>query len=175
MYINLETFQKYSNIFTDNTELQQSYINAAENIVENYLGYSLTRKNYVSILNGSNSKYLQLRVKPINELISVNINEQEIDITEFNIEEEFILRNNDIFPEGINISVEYNAGYNTEDIPEIICLTILRIAALLQSESDSNIGITSKSFGDNGARTFINYTNFDKYLSPISSYKLIII
>ena len=58
-------------------------------------------------------------------------------------------------------------------LPEIIKSSILRIAALLQSESDSNTGITSKSFGDSGSRTFINYTNFDKYLSPISNYRLL--
>jgi hypothetical protein len=53
---------------------------------------------------------------------------------------------------------------NTSNIPDIIKLTVLRIAALLQSESDSNIGVTSKSFADSGTRTFVNYTNFDKYL-----------
>jgi hypothetical protein len=60
-------------------------------------------------------------------------------------------------------------------MPYIIKLTVLRIAALLQAESDSNIGITSKSFGESGSRTFINYTNFDKYLLPIANYKLLVV
>ena len=58
-------------------------------------------------------------------------------------------------------------------IPQVIIMTVLRIAAILMSESDSNIGVTSKSFGDSGGRTFINYTNFDKYLLPLSSYRLL--
>jgi hypothetical protein len=60
-------------------------------------------------------------------------------------------------------------------MPYIIKLTVLRIAALLQAESDSNIGITSKSFAESGSRTFINYTNFDKYLLPVAGYKLLVV
>lgn len=200
MYCSLETFQKYSNVFSDNTELQESYINAAENIVESYLGYSLKKANYVAIINGTGNELLSLKVKPITKIISVSINGIEKNIDEFNTEEEFLIYSKDIFPEGIkNITVEFEAGYsvdttindlneldggNAEDIinetirsniPKIILLTILRIAALLQSESDSNIGITSKTFGDSGTRTFINYTNFDKYLIPLNHYKLLII
>jgi hypothetical protein len=60
-------------------------------------------------------------------------------------------------------------------MPKTIYLTIMRIAALLQSESDSNIGVTSKSFADSGTRTFMNFTNFDKYLVQLSAYKLVVI
>ena len=62
---------------------------------------------------------------------------------------------------------------NRNAIPAVILNTVMRIAALLQSEEDSNIGVTSKSFGESGSRTFINYTNFEKYLSPLSKYCLI--
>jgi hypothetical protein len=61
------------------------------------------------------------------------------------------------------------------DMPVIFKQTALRIAALLATEANDNIGITSKQFGDSGSRTFINYTNFDKYLFPLSKYKLIVI
>jgi hypothetical protein len=62
-----------------------------------------------------------------------------------------------------------------QDMPAIFKQTALRIAALLATEANDNIGITSKQFGDSGSRTFISYTNFDKYLSPLSKYKLIVI
>jgi len=65
-----------------------------------------------------------------------------------------------------------NVNIETE-IPEIIKLTIMRIGALLLSESDSNIGVTSKSFSDSGTRTFINTVNYDKYLIQISQYRII--
>jgi hypothetical protein len=58
-------------------------------------------------------------------------------------------------------------------MPKIITMTVLRIASILESESNSNIGVTSKSFGDSGSRSFINYTNFDKYLLPINGYRLL--
>jgi len=116
MVITLEQFQKYSNVFTDNTELQETYIQSAQNIIYDYLGYNIEDK----ILN--------------------------------------------------SITGELE---NVIDIPEIIKMTILRIATLLQSESDSNIGITSKSFGDSGNRTFFNTVNFDKYLIQISQYRKI--
>jgi len=68
-----------------------------------------------------------------------------------------------------------NAGFaeSGSPLPEIIRGTILRIAALLLTESEGNIGITGKSFAESGSRTFVSFTNFDKYLGPISGYKLI--
>jgi hypothetical protein len=117
MYIDLETFQKYTNVFQDDNGLQQSYIDSAIDIINGYLGYNPEEKILID-----------------NEL-------------------------NDISPE--------------YEIPSIIKMTALRIAALLQSESDSNIGITSKSFGESGARTFINTVNYDKYLVMISNYRII--
>jgi hypothetical protein len=63
----------------------------------------------------------------------------------------------------------------SEEMPAIFKQTALRIAALLATEANDNIGVTSKQFGDSGSRTFINYTNFDKYLLPLSKYKLIVI
>jgi hypothetical protein len=66
-------------------------------------------------------------------------------------------------------------GVIETSMPVIFKQTVLRIAALLLTEADNNIGITSKSFGDMGSRTFISYTNFDKYLYPLSKYRLIII
>jgi len=116
MIVLLSEFQKYSNVFNENEELQKSFIYSANNIVSDYLGYDPEFK----LLN------------PKTGLIE-------------------------------DISV----------VLEIIKLTVMRIAAILQTESDSNIGITSKSFGDSGSRTFINTTNFDKYLIQLSQYRVI--
>jgi hypothetical protein len=84
-------------------------------------------------------------------------------------------------PDFTIFEIAYGGGCNnigvieTNAIPAVFKQTILRIAALLLAESDNNIGISSKTFGDSGTRTFINYTNFDKYLSVLSRYKLITI
>jgi hypothetical protein len=183
-YVSVEELQKYSNVYND-VVLQQSYINSAENIVNTYLGYSPTLHEYTYFCMGNGTHELQLRAKPITTLISVEINGEIISLSEFYtvMNSEFLYYNK-IFPCGDNIKVEYDAGWgitvdddqaNSEYLPEIIKMTVLRIASILQAESDSNIAISSKSFSESGTRTFINYTDYSKYLLPISTYKLIVI
>jgi hypothetical protein len=184
-YVPVTELQKYSNVHGENS-LQQSYIDSAENIVNAYLGYSPTLHAYNQISDGSGTHELQLKAKPIQTISDVEINGESIPSSEFHntICSEFIYYNK-IFSHGKrNIKIEYNAGWgitpdddvaNSEHLPEIIKMTVLRIATLLQSESDGNIGVTSKSFADSGNRTFVNTVNFDKYLIQISSYKLLVI
>jgi len=118
MIVTLEQFQRYTNVFTDNEELQKSYIYSATDIVTDYLSY--------------NPRYKIL-----------------------------------------NTSGELDDVINIDDIPEIIKLTVMRIGALLQVEGDSNIGVTSKQFSEGGSRTFINTTDFFKYLIQLSKYRKI--
>lgn len=210
----INQFQKYTNVFTDNIELQKAYLKSAKEIVEDYLGYKLKKGKYISVLNGNGTEVLQLLAKPIIQILSVEINENEIDLDEVYTINEYLYLKNGIFPMG-RITVEYIAGYNINfsdnenegnnpdfgsiidggnadnidenieidgndngtdkikfDLPNIILMTIFRIASLLQSESDSNIGVTSKSFGDSGNRTFVNTVNFDKYLIQLAKYRI---
>jgi hypothetical protein len=212
-YVTIGEFQKYSNVVTEDTALQRSYIASAENIVENYLGYSPLFRQYSHMLSGNGEKVIRLKAKPIQSLLEVVINGNYIPTTEFLIENEFIYSTGVTFLEGANnVRISYFAGYSvgysvpdneeeTDDeitdggnafsnfdeendgggsmvntnMPNVIKLTVLRIAALLQTESDNSIGVTSVSFGESGGRSFLNYTNFDKYLTPISKYKLLTI
>lgn len=59
------------------------------------------------------------------------------------------------------------------EIPEVIKLTILRIATLMLMEGGENIGVSGKSFADN-SRTFISYTNYSKYLSPLQTFRKVV-
>jgi hypothetical protein len=184
-YVSVEEFKKYTQTH-DEDDLIQSYIDSSENIVNTYLGYSPTLHNYDQYFNGSGTNELQLKSKPIQSMISIEINGESIPLSEFynTINSEFIYYNK-IFPCGKrNIKVEYDAGWgtiidndkrNSKYLPEIIKMTVLRIASLLETESNGNIGITSKSFSDSGTRTFINTVNFDKYLIQLSNYKLMVI
>ena len=108
--------------------------------------------------------------KPIQEIKSIKINGNEENI------ENYFFRNGSIFIKNGNLKngnyeVSFVAGF--EEIPAIIKLTILRIAGILQTESNGNIGITSKSFSESGNRTFVNTTNFDKYLILLSDYRIL--
>jgi hypothetical protein len=183
-YVPVEELQKYSNVHGE-PALQQGYVDAAENIVNAYLGYSPALHGYTQYFDGTGTNELQLKAKPV-ALTAVEINGETIPLSEFygTPDSEFIYYNK-VFPCGKkNVTVTYNAGWgitpdddeaNSEYLPGIIKLTVLRIAALLQTESDNNIGVTSKSFADSGTRTFVNTVNFDKYLIQISGYKILVI
>jgi hypothetical protein len=184
-YVSADDLQAYSGVHED-AALQQNCVDAAENIVNAYLGYSPALHSYIHCFDGNGASELQLKARPITALIGVEINGAAIPPGEFQIypDNEFLYYR-EIFPSGRrNIKVDYDAGWgvtvdddeaNRDYIPGIIRMTVLRIAALLQTESDGNIGVTSKSFADSGARTFVNTVNFDKYLVQISSYKLLVI
>ncbi len=53
-----------------------------------------------------------------------------------------------------------------KELPAAVPLSVLRIATLMLSETGGNIGLTGKVFGDN-SRTFVNYSNYRKYLQPL--------
>jgi hypothetical protein len=185
-YVNIEELKEYSGAH-DEDNLLQNYIDSAEDIVNTYLGYSPTLHNYIQYFDGTGTYELQLKAKPIINIISVEIDGQSISLSEFyNTTNDEFLYYSKIFPVGRrNIKVEYNAGWGYEPdyddltkgtyLPMIIKMTVLRIASILQSESNQNIGVSSKSFGDSGTRTFINYTDYSKYLLPISIYKILVI
>jgi hypothetical protein len=184
-YVSVEEFKKYSGVYEEN-DTQKIYIAAAENTVNNFLGYSPTLHSYTQYFDGAGTHKLALTARPIKTLASVEINGANIPLDEFYYanDSEFLCYKSR-YPFGKrNIKVAYTAGYgdtpgndvlNGSFLPAAIRMSVLRIAALLQSESDENIGVTSKSFADSGARTFTNFTSFDKYLSPISFYKLVVI
>lgn len=169
MYVPIETFQAYTNVYSDNTELQECYITAAEEVVQNYLGYSPVKKSYRMDFLGDGTNDVTLKAKPV-RLTKIAINGFSVAPEEFTVTNEYIYFKQEVFPDGDRITIEYEAGY--DKIPEIIEITVLRIAALLMTESDGNIGITGKQFAESGSRTFTNFTNFDKYLLPLSHYKL---
>ena len=78
-----------------------------------------------------------------------------------------------VFPRGEdNIRVSLTAGWDAEAMPSVVTLSILRIATLMLSETGGNIGLTGKSFADN-SRTFINYSNYRKYLQPLDGLRII--
>ena len=57
-----------------------------------------------------------------------------------------------------------------ESVPDLVRLTVMRIATLMLMETGENIGVTGKSFADN-SRSFISYTNYSKYLNPLQTFR----
>lgn len=167
----LKAFNTYTNDYEDTPEvndLKIQYIISAKEIVENYLGYRLDIHDVVEdhVFTGSNDIYL--REFPVQEVYSVKVNGKYLPAPLFSLRGDHVRINDFCHCHHGEIEVEYCAGFRK--IPDLITQTILRIAALLKTESNSNIGITSKSYSD-GSRSFLNFNDFSKYLNPLYPFK----
>jgi hypothetical protein len=209
-YTPIALFKTYANVHQDDEEILSVYLDAAESIVEQHLGYSPEYQHYTHRLSGNGGDAISLMAMPVHTIQEVIIDGAHIPVEQCYVIGQFLYSKEVIFSDKNrhNVIVSYTAGYDTTPsptvtdgddtvidggdafsdyagegettgaliippMPRIITITALRIASILLSESDSNIGVTSKSFGDSGGRTFINYTNFDKYLLPLSAYRLL--
>ena len=168
MIITKEELQGYSGVeFESGNNIAELFIGAAQNITENYLGYEIESKEYTKHFELHSSNVIKVGVKNITAVAEISVNGTLVE--DYYIDDDKIILKQPVISD--NIIVKFTAGFST-DLPQIIKLTVLRIAALLQTESNNNIGISGKSFMD-GSRTFISYTNYDKYLIACSKYKLI--
>ena len=168
MVVTKEELQGFTGVeFENGNNIAELFIGSAQNIVENYLGYEIESKEYVKHFALHSSNIVKCGVKNITAVSEITIDGTLVE--DYYIDNDKIILKNPVISD--NIIVKFTAGF-AADLPQIIKLTVLRIAALLQTESNNNIGISGKSFID-GSRTFTNFTNFSKYLDACSKYKLI--
>lgn len=168
MVITKEELQGFTGVeFENGNNIAELFIGAAQNIVENYLGYEIESKEYIKHFALHTSNVIKCGVKNITAVAEITVDGTPVE--DYYIDDDKIILKQPVISD--NIIVKFTAGFST-DLPQIIKLTVLRIAALLQTESNNNIGISGKSFMD-GSRTFTNFTNFDRYLIACSKYKLI--
>lgn len=169
--VTLEEFRTYNNYMEDGTEeLCEIFIDSASSIVSTYLGYDPNATEYSELSEGIGSEKLFTAVPHIEEFNSVRRVDNDEVLDDLTANEEYIYSksNRKVFESGVIYEVHYTGGWNT--VPSDIKLAVLRISALMLSESNGNIGITSKSEYDQ-TRTFISYANYDKYLKPLVNYK----
>ena len=170
MVITKEELQGYTGVeFESGNNIAELFIGAAQNIVESYLGYEIESKEYTKHFELHSSNIIKAGVKNITNVAEITVDGTLVPVENYYIDDDKIILKQPVISD--NIIVTFTAGFAT-DLPQIIKLTVLRIAALLQTESNNNIGISGKSVMD-GSRTFINFTNYDKYLIACSKYKLI--
>lgn len=168
MIVTKEELQGFTGVeFESGNNIADLFIGAAQNIVENYLGYEIENKEYTKHFELHSSNVIKCEVKNITAVSEITVD--GVPVEDYYINDDRIILKQPVISD--NIIVKFTAGFGT-DLPQIIKLTVLRIAALLQTESNNNIGISGKSFMD-GSRTFTNFTNFDRYLIACSKYKLI--
>ena len=168
MIVTTDELQGFTGVeFETGNNIAELFIGASQNIVENYLGYAIESKEYTKHFALHTSNIIKCGVKNITAVKEITVDGTPV--VDYYIDDDKIILKQPVISD--NIIVTFTAGFS-EDLPQIIKLTVLRIAALLQTESNNNIGISGKSFMD-GSRTFTNFTNFDRYLIACSKYKLI--
>lgn len=168
MIVTKEELEGFTGVqFESGNNIADLFIGASQNIVENYLGYEVESKEYTKHFALHSSNVIKVGVKNITAVSTITVDGTPVE--NYYIDDDKIILKQPVISD--NIIITFTAGFST-DLPQIIKLTVLRIAALLQTESNNNIGISGKSFMD-GSRTFTNFTNFDRYLIACSKYKLI--
>ena len=173
MLITVEDLQKFTSVIPDDEyDLQDIYVGSAIDAVVNYLGYNPESAEYTKHFDGDGTGILYLPHMHVTEVTSVSIDDTVID--NFIVDDNKIVLRNGIFTKGYsNIEVSYSAGWNDTNMPYSIKHAALRIAGLMQQEGQNNIGLTGKTIPNEGSRTFYNFTSYNKYLLPISAYKLV--
>ena len=179
MIASIAMFNTYSGNFEDSSEavlLKGSFLNAAEEIVVSYLGFDPNLGAYTDLaVSGTGMRRLYLPLRSIASVEELYVGNTSVDTSAVVACDDHIRFTDElaVFPRGEdNIRVSLTAGWDAEAMPSVITLSILRIATLMLSETGGNIGLTGKSFADN-SRTFINYSNYRKYLQPLDSLRII--
>jgi len=174
-YVLLATWKKYANKLDSDTtgeQLYQLYIEAAEKIVADYLSYSPPSASYTHTIAGTGRSTIQLKAKPVTALTSVTIDGVSRDVADFSLDDERLTdTTGSVFSRHSTIVVAYTAGFAT--VPALIQMAVMEIASLLSQQAGENIGVSSTTFDGGNTRSFINYTSFEKYLRPLSSYRVV--
>lgn len=176
MIVNVEQLNVYSGNMETSSEvvdLKTTILGAAQQTVSDYLGYDIESAERDDFVSGIGQNKLYLYALPVTEVSHVLHCGREIPASAYTFGDRYLRLNSGVFASGIdNYEVIYTAGWTEATLPEIVKLTVLQIASLMLQETEGNIGITGKSFAEN-SRTFINYTNFDKWLKKLDPYRVV--
>jgi hypothetical protein len=179
MIASIAMFNTYSGNYEDASEavqLKGAFLSTAEDIVISYLGFDPKQQEYTDVVaSGSGSRRLYLPCRNITAVQALTVGTTAVDTALVTACDDHIrfVDHATKFPIGEdNIVVSFTAGWEIEQMPSVIVVSILRIATLMLSETGGNIGLTGKSFADN-SRTFVNYSNYRKYLQPLDSLRIL--
>lgn len=170
--VSVKEFNTFSSNYDDTEDsvrLKVQLLRSAQSVVEDYLNYPLVSGLHIDHHIGFNNSMIKLDNRPVSQIMSVTVNGCDFD--NYGFDYESIYRTDGrYFRNGDKIVIEYET--NITSVPPLIKTTILRIATLMLMEAGENIGLTGKSMTDGNSRTFITYTNYDKYLRPLNSYRV---
>jgi len=172
--VTVAQFKIYAKLGDSDTggELQyQEFLDAAEAIVAEYLGYAPAAASLTQTYFGDGKPYINLRAPVNGSVTSITIDGVAQTVGDWLVDFERIT-NKYGNPLGVGslAVVAYSGGFAT--IPALITLVIKRIATLMSMETGERIGVSSQSFDGGNTRSFINYTNYAKYLASLASLRV---
>lgn len=175
MIVSVSEFDTYSGNCETGAEvvaLKTLILQSTQEIVTNHLGFNPESSEHDDFISAIGTNRLYLYAHPITLVTSVAVDGVALQSDEYTIHDNYLRLKQGVWPLGIeNVEVVYTAGWSALTLPDTVKMVILQIATLMLQEAGENIGITGKSFGEN-SRTFINYTNFGKWLSKLDPYRI---
>jgi hypothetical protein len=168
MVVSIEELQQYTQDFNDYA-LNTTILTAAQEVAENYLGYALeySTEGDLTAEKDFRKNYLAMDM-PIQSVTSITVDGVLLDAADYEIQFNIIKFKTVAAGSAVLL---YQPGFAT--LPSIVKLTILQIATLKLMETGKKIGVTGIQSPDGIGSTFINYTNFDKYLKNINQYRIL--
>jgi hypothetical protein len=145
---------------TDDDDLLMFLLSAAKRAVDKYLHSIVEADDFIEVRNGEGSDYLKTWNRPINSLTSITFdlndtNSQTVAGSEFVYDADTgIIKFKPTstarryFCGFQSIEVQYNAGYEPEDIPDDIKLAWCKIVDTLYKQSNESGLIGKKKVGD---------------------------
>lgn len=171
-YITTQELQAFADKYPEDDSLLQGYCDSAEELIENYLGYSPEEKEYTTTAYGLGSRCFALEAKPVTEITSISADGVSLDLAAVKIIQKkpyIAFVDEVIFSSSVKYSVTYKAGFT--EVPQMIKSVALQIASLLWESAGGNLAVTSTSFADSGSRTFQSFKP-DRFLETISIYRM---
>lgn len=156
---------------TSVSTVKMDIVAAASEIVQDFLGYNPTSSERIYRFIGMDNDTIVLPIPGASAITSIYLDDELRAATDYELDTNLNMvrcLSGFYFIRDKEVKIIYTAGFAT--IPSHITHAAERIAGLMWSEAQGNIGLTSKSFADM-SRNFVSYTNYDKYLKPLSSLR----
>lgn len=174
--VTTDEFNVYINDYNDDNDiltLKSNIINAAQSVVENYLGYEIITgtvdEESITFIN--KVSHAILVPKYASSITELKVNNSVVtNVKRFGI---FYYRDADnLYFDYKNCEITAKGTFAFTTVPDVIKLSILKIASLMYMETNKRIGISGVQLPDGMGHQYINYNNYDKHLIVLNAYRL---
>lgn len=173
MLIDLTYFNTFTNDYETSDDidaLKTDCILTAQKIIQGYVGYSIEETEHIETFYNIYNDFIVLKGH-ITKINTLKLNDIDIDTKDITTDKYYLYIKNYTNYKNVKVEVDYNVGWTDETVDNVFKITIAEIATLIYMGAHKNIGITGLVGGDGMSRTFVNYTNFNKYLSKLEGYR----